>query len=59
MRQAHVQIFETRSPIFLNCAPKAATVMLPPMSDTALIALKSSALIGATIALLRWLGFAA
>jgi len=33
--------------------------MLPPMSDTALIALKSSALIGTTIALLRWLGFAA
>jgi hypothetical protein len=28
------------------------------MSGTALIALKSSALIGATIALLRWLGFA-
>jgi len=32
--------------------------MLVPISDTFLIALKSSALIGITIALLRWLGFA-
>jgi hypothetical protein len=32
--------------------------MLAAMSDTFLTALKSSALVGATIVLLRWLGFA-